>query len=201
MRFSNRSVSFGILALGAALVAPAGTARAQGGAGGADATHPPAAVASLLRDIATVEEKIISLAEAIPEDRYDWRPGPGVRSVLEVMMHIATDNYFLPTVAGVDAPAATAIKAGDYSSAQAYERRSVTKAEAIQALRDSFAHLRAAMEATDQTSLDRTLNVFGSEMTGFDLWVITTTHLHEHLGQSIAYARTNDVVPPWSRGG
>jgi hypothetical protein len=44
----------------------------------------------------------------------------------------------------------------------------------------------------------RELSVFGSSMTGLDLWVLTTTHLHEHLGQLIAYARSNGVVPPWS---
>jgi hypothetical protein len=75
----------------------------------------------------------------------------------------------------------------------------MSKAEAMASLRDSFAHLRAAMEKADEAFLASTVNLFGSEMSGTDLWVVTTTHLHEHLGQMIAYARSNGVVPPWSR--
>ena len=115
------------------------------------------------------------------------------------MIHVAADNWFLPAAVGVAAPEATGIKANDYPSVQAYEARSMSKAEALSAVRESFAHLRTAMEAADDAQLARTLNLFGSEMTGVDLWVVTTTHLHEHLGQLIAYARSNGVVPPWSQ--
>lgn len=181
--------------VGAAVVVPA-DAHAQRAA--ADAQRP-AAMSALLRDIAGVEEKLLSLAEAIPEDSYGWRPGDGVRSVGEVLIHVAADNWFLPAAVGVAAPEATGIKANDYPSVQAYEARSMSKAEALSAVRESFAHLRTAMEAADDAQLARTLNLFGSEMTGVDLWVVTTTHLHEHLGQLIAYARSNGVVPPWSQ--
>lgn len=183
------------LVLGSVALAPAAAYAQQS----ADAAARPAAVSSLLRDIAMVEEKIVTLGEAIPEDRYEWRPGEGVRSIGEVLVHVAADNWFLPTAIEVAAPEATGIKAGDYPSVQAYEGRSMSKAETLQAVRESFAHLRTAMEAADEAMLGRTLNLFGSEMMGVDLWVITTTHLHEHLGQLIAYARSNDIVPPWSR--
>lgn len=180
---------------GAAAVAPADV-HAQRTA--ADAARP-AAMSALLRDIASVEEKVLSLGEAIPEENYGWRPADGVRSVSEVMVHVAADNWFLPTAIGVAAPAATGVKANDYPSVQAYEARAMSKAEALSAVRESFAHLRAAMERTDEAQLGQVLNLFGSEVSGVDLWVITTTHLHEHLGQLIAYARSNNVVPPWSR--
>jgi uncharacterized damage-inducible protein DinB len=160
----------------------------------------PAVTQALVGDIARVEEKLIGLAEAIPDDKYGWRPGAGVRSVGEVVMHVAADNYFLPQYADVAAPEGTGIKSGDYPSVQAFEGRQATKAEAVQAMRDSFAHLRKAMEGTDQAFLEKQVDVFGMKMTGLDLWVMTTTHLHEHLGQMIAYARSNEIVPPWSRG-
>ncbi len=160
----------------------------------------PAAISSLLRDLGQVEQKLIALAEAIPESAFAWRPAEGVRSISEVVMHIAADNYFLPTFAGHPAPAQTGIKSGDYPSVQAYESRQVSKAEALQSMRDSFAHLRGGMEMADDAFLTSNVDVFGSMMTGLDLAVITTTHLHEHLGQMIAYARSNDIVPPWSRG-
>lgn len=182
-------------AIGTALMTPVAGA-SQGHAG----HTKPAVVDALMRDIAQLEEKLMSLAEAIPEESFDWRPAEGVRSVNEVMVHIAADNWFLPTIAGVAAPAATGINSGDYASVQAYEARTMSKAEAMQATRESFAHLRTAMEAVDDADLARKMSVFGTEMTGVDLWVITATHLHEHLGQLIAYARSNNITPPWSRG-
>jgi uncharacterized damage-inducible protein DinB len=175
----------------AAIAAPAVVA-AQGQEG------VPPVVTALLRDLAQVEEKLTGLVEAMPAEAWAWRPGDGVRSTGEVVMHIAADNYFLPTPVGVAAPASTGIKPDDYPSVQAYEARTVTKAEALAAMSASFAHLRAAMEQADEALLMRELSVFGSSMTGLDLWVLTTTHLHEHLGQLIAYARSNGVVPPWS---
>jgi len=181
-----------VVALGA-MPAAVHAQAAAGGSGG------PAAVQALLRDLGMVEQKLTGLVEAMPDAAYAWRPGEGVRSTGEVVMHIAADNFFLPTPAGVAAPEATGIKPGDYATVQAYETRSATKAEALAAMRQSFAHLRAAMEQTDDALLARELSVFGSRMSGLDLWVLTTTHLHEHLGQLIAYARANGVVPPWSR--
>lgn len=190
-------LSLTFFAFGAAAALPVAV-QAQGTRAAAGAT--PVVVEALLRDIAMLEQKMIGLAEAIPETSYAWRPAEGVRSVGEVIMHVAADNWFLPTVSDVAAPAATGIKAGDYPSVQAYESRNVSRAEAQQALRESFAHLRAAMQGTNEEFLGRNLELFGMKMTGLDLWVLTTTHLHEHLGQMIAYARSNGIVPPWSRG-
>lgn len=194
MRATYRSGFLTLAALSAVALAPA-----VGAAQAAAATARPAAIDALLRDLATAEQKLNALAEAIPEDKYGWRPAEGVRSVGEVLMHIAADNYFLPTAAGTAAPASTRIKAGDYPSVQAYESRTATKAEAMQTMRTSFAHLRATMERADDAFLAKRLNLFGMDMSGLDLWVLTTTHLHEHLGQLIAYARSNGVAPPWSQ--
>ena len=68
----------------------------------------------LLKDIGGVETKVIGLAKAIPADKYGWRPGQGVRSVHELFMHIAADNYLIPAAAGTPAPAETGIKGDDY---------------------------------------------------------------------------------------
>jgi hypothetical protein len=81
----------------------------------------PAVISSLLRDIDQLEQKLIGLAEAMPPAAMEWRPAEGVRSMNEVLMHVAADNYFLPTAAGVDAPAGTGIRANDYPTVQAYE--------------------------------------------------------------------------------
>ena len=192
-----RTSPLAVLALAAAIM-PAGV-RAQVPAGPPAAqASTPAVTQALLRDIGGVERKLAALGEAIPEDKFGWRPMEGVRSVSEVLMHVAADNYFMPVAAGMAAPPGTGITS-DYTTAETYEKRPVTKAQALQNLKDSFAFLRTSMGGTDQAFLDKTISAFGGSGTGLSWWVMTTTHLHEHLGQLIAYARSNNVVPPWSR--
>lgn len=152
----------------------------------------------LMRDVAQVEEKLVGLAEAMPENTWEWRPGEGVRSVSEVFRHVASDNYLLPATLGHAAPAETGIDGSDYMTAVAFERRSRSKEVVVAELRASFAFLKAAMEREVSSDMGREVTLFGSRSTAQQLWIMTTTHLHEHLGQAIAYARSNGVVPPWS---
>lgn len=160
----------------------------------------PTVVADLLTDLGQVEEKLMSLARAIPESKWSWRPADGVRSVGEVYLHVAADNWFLPTGVGVAAPASTGIAANEYPTVQAYESRKLGMAEILAEVERSFAHLKAAIAATSAERLGEGITLFGRPFTVQQLWIITTTHLHEHLGQMIAYARSNGVVPPWSSG-
>jgi uncharacterized damage-inducible protein DinB len=155
----------------------------------------------LMMDVAQVQQKLAALSKAMPATTWGWRPGEGVRSVGEVVQHVAADNYLIPAFVGASPPAATGIVATDYATVQKYENRKATAAEAVDAMAASFEHLRTAMAATSESQLGEELTVFGQKMTRQQLWVLATTHLHEHLGQMIAYARSNGVVPPWSRGG
>lgn len=165
----------------------------------AGTSKPGPVMAAVITDAGQAEKKLIALAEAFPAEAFGWRPSEGVRSASEVVMHLATDNYFIPTYAGVAPPEESGIKAGDFQSAQAFERRTVTKEEAVAALRTSFEHLNQAMAAASDESLAEPTKLFGQETTKAGVWVLAVTHLHEHLGQLIAYARSNEVVPPWSR--
>ena len=153
----------------------------------------------LLEDVREVKQKLLGLVEAMPAESYDWRPGEGVRSVGEVFRHVTADNYLIPAFTGVAVPEGVAIQADDYATVQAFESEGTGKEGMAEALEESFGHLEAAMEAAGAEDLDRTVRFFGQERSARSLWVLTTTHLHEHLGQAIAYARTNGVVPPWSR--
>jgi len=132
-----------------------------------------------------VQGKILALANETPADKFAWRPEKGVRSISEVYMHIAGANYLLSTFLGVDAPK----KNGDM------EKNVTKKAAVIAELRRSFDHLRAAANTSD---LDAPVKMFGRTTTHQGVMLTMLTHLHEHLGQSIAYARMNGVVPPWS---
>ena len=163
----------------------------------ATATTAPV-VADLMKDVGEVSQKMIALAKAIPEDKYAWRPAAGVRSVGEVFQHVAADNYLLPIPQGVAADPATGITS-DYKTVQVYETRKASRDEIIAHLEKSFAHLSSAMARTTSAQAANTFKFFGQDFTSQGLWIMTTTHLHEHLGQMIAYARSNGVKPPWSR--
>jgi len=144
--------------------------------------------AEFLHDLDDVSKKIVELAEAMPASKYAWRPAPGVRSVSEVYMHIAGGNYFLATFAGAKPPS--------YDT-QTLEKIAEKK-RVIEELRKSFEYLRMVATQASDADLDKPIKMFGYDTTHRGALMTALNHLHEHLGQSIAYARMNGVVPPWS---
>ncbi len=144
--------------------------------------------AEFLYDLSDVQKKIEGLAAAMPADKYTWRPAPGVRSVSEVYMHIAGGNYFLASFVGMKPPA--------YDES-AFERIN-DKARVLAELRKSFDHIRLAALTASDSDLDKPIKMFGTDTTVRGAFMTALNHLHEHLGQSIAYARMNGVVPPWT---
>jgi uncharacterized damage-inducible protein DinB len=165
------------------------------------ATPAPAAtlMADLMKDVGEVEQKLVDLAKTIPADKYSYRPAAGVRSVGEVVMHVASDNYFMPAAAGTAAPASTGITGDNYETVVAFEKRAVSADSAVKELQASFAFMKQAMQAATPESMTGKKSIFGAEFTGQQVWIMATTHLHEHLGQMIAYARANNITPPWSK--
>jgi uncharacterized damage-inducible protein DinB len=155
--------------------------------------------ADLLADVADVEKKFVDLAKAIPADKWEWRPGAGVRSVHEVVLHVAADNYLIPAALGHTPDPATGIKGEDYKTALAFEQRKMSKDAAVAELQKSFAFVKQSLQHTDAAKLGDQVKLFGQPFTLQRAWILGATHLHEHLGQLIAYARTNNVKPPWSR--
>jgi uncharacterized damage-inducible protein DinB len=134
--------------------------------------------------------KLVQLAEAIPADKWNWRPGPGVRTVREVVLHVSQGNAYIPSAIGVQ-----------FSGAMLAD--SVTdRARVIAFLKQSIEHVRGAIRNANEANSDNPVKLFGSIDTTQrgTLWLVVT-HNHEHLGQLIAYARSNGVVPPWSMAG
>ena len=136
-----------------------------------------------------VEKHLLALAEATPAEKFAWRPAEGVRSISEVYMHLVGANYMLPGFAGVKAP--EGISPG-------MEKSVTEKTAVIAAMKKSFEHLRGAIAATKDADLDKPVKFFGMESTVRGLYLTVALHEHEHLGQSIAYARMNGIVPPWT---
>jgi hypothetical protein len=153
----------------------------------------------LMKDVEQVHKKIVALTTAMPESAYAWRPGKGVRSTGEVFMHLAADNYFTPAALGTTVPVETGINGKSYDTAVAFEKKTRTRAQIIAEVEKSFGVLTSAMGSFPDAKMDAPVEVFGQKTTGRAMWVGTVTHLHEHLGQLIAYARSNAVTPPWSK--
>jgi hypothetical protein len=113
-------------------------------------------------------------------------------------MHVAADNYYIPAVMGIAPPKDTGITK-EYDTATAFEKKAVSRDQVVAELEKSFAFLRTSMQGMPDAQLETAIEVFGSRNTNRGFWLAATTHLHEHLGQLIAYARANNVTPPWSK--
>lgn len=162
----------------------------------ASGSAPSTVASDLLADLSSVEKKIVDLAAAIPESKYSWQPD-SARSVRQVFLHVAADNYLMPAMMGFTPDPATGITT-DYASAAAFEARGLAKDSVIVELQKSFAFVKQSLQGTTATAMAGPVTMFGQPFTGQSAWILAVTHVHEHLGQLIAYARTNGVKPPWS---
>lgn len=148
--------------------------------------------AAYLADLEAMRVKFVGLAGAFPQDKYTWRPMEGVRSVSEVLMLIATEGYgYAPTVLG-GKPAMAREEIGKLGTIS-------DKAQVIDHLNKGFAYAKKAIEAIDPATLTGKRKAGNSERTAAEAVLAVTGDMHEHLGQMIAYARTNHIVPPWSQ--
>jgi hypothetical protein len=86
----------------------------------------------------------------------------------------------------------------DYATGAAFEARNLPKDSIVAELRRSFAFVKQSLQGTTATTMAGPVTMFGQPFTGQSAWILAVTHVHEHLGQLIAYARTNGVKPPWS---
>ena len=137
-----------------------------------------------------VSRQLIALAEAIPPEKYSWRPAPGVRSTGEVFMHIAGTNFYLLNRMGHKPPA-------EFQSLNV-EKVATDKDKVIEWLKRSLDGVREAHAAATPAELKKTEKFFDHQATDEGLYLRLLIHANEHMGQLVAYARINGVVPPWS---
>jgi len=136
------------------------------------------------------EDKLVQLAAAMPEAKYAWKPAKDVRSAGEVFMHVATANYGIPSFLGAKPP--------EGFNFETYEKSLTKKADIQKALKESFAHMEQSLAGASDEDMEKSLEIFGMKLTHRGAYLMLLSHAHEHLGQSIAYARSNGVVPPWT---
>jgi uncharacterized damage-inducible protein DinB len=159
---------------------------------------PLVAAAELLLPFNALEKQVLALAKAIPEEKYAWRPGPGVRSFKEVFLHIVYGNELLLNVAGNSPSREEVMKQIERNAKGEQDAASKEKIGAM--LAESFASVRQALQGVRTTSaLTRDVDFFGTPAPLGGVLANIDTHIAEHLGQLIAYARVNGIVPPWSQ--
>jgi len=163
----------------------------------ASATDQPASEATLpmvnqivLLSLDDAQNKILQLADAIPEEKYGYKPMEGVANVGDVLMHLAGANYYIANMLGNSLP-------------EGIDPRTigegVDKAGMIAIYRASVSHVHAAISMIDEEAMAEVIDFWGMTAPRARLALIVADHNHEHLGQLIAYARANEIVPPWSR--
>lgn len=149
--------------------------------------------ASLLDDLGALEQKYSQLAEAVPAEDYGWSPMEGVRSVAQVYAHVANANYMFSGMLGHERPQDIGVDGAPRNLEELTDKASITTV-----LKNSFPHVRELITKMSDDRLDEEMTLFGQQTTVRSTLLLVMTHMHEHLGQSIAYARSVGVVPPWS---
>lgn len=147
-------------------------------------------IGSYVKQAKFVEGQFISLAKAIPQDKYAWRPEEGVRSISESFMHAALGNYIVLQTLGGKMPEGFDMKT--------YETSTTDKDKIVTELQKSFKALGDHISKIPEKEYSKTVKFFGMDMTKLDMIFLGATHQHETLGQAIAYARTNHITPPWT---
>jgi uncharacterized damage-inducible protein DinB len=137
-----------------------------------------------------VSRQLVALADAIPAEKFAWRPAPGVRSTSEVFMHLALANFFLLSITGPKMPA-------DLTS-ENLEKTVTAKPEVIDWLKRSLDAVKSAHSSLKPADLQRKVKVNKRDANVEGMYLRVIVHANEHMGQLVAYARMNGIVPPWS---
>jgi uncharacterized damage-inducible protein DinB len=152
--------------------------------------------ADLIGQLQYVQKQVLDLEDAIPDGKMAWRPTKEVRSISEVYSHIAFSNYFIGKFAGIAPP--EGVIASSPADEAKWEKMSTDKKVIREQIVKSFAHVENAIKNMSDASLENMVDFFGYKMTVRSTLMVLLSHVHEHLGQSIAYARMNGIVPPWT---
>jgi hypothetical protein len=144
----------------------------------------------LLRELMHAEQRAVMIAEAVPAEVYSWRPMEGVYSFSEVLMHLVTNKHYLLEVTGIPAPEGLGPD---------QVQRIKSKAEIVPLLKEAYAKAIAAIRNSDPADWNREVEFFWKPARVGTVYNRLVIHSHEHVGQLIAYARMNHIVPPWSR--
>jgi len=146
--------------------------------------------AQAILDLQAVNKKCVDLATAIPSDKLTWRPSPDTRSFAEVFLHVAGERYAILSMMGANPPAGF--------KAREFEKSTTEKDRIVEDLNQSWDFASKTINGMSNADFAKLLPKLGPQANQGDVVYILVADAHEHLGQLIAYARQNGIVPPWT---
>lgn len=180
-----------LICLASILSACAVAVDAQTAPGSTDNTAPSYDMkAQALVDLQAVNKKCVDLAEALPTDKLTWRPSPGTRSFAEVFLHVAGERYGILSMMGAKPP--------EGFKASEFEKSTTEKARIVEELNQSWEFASKTINGMSNADFAKLLPKLGPQANEGDVIYILVSDAHEHLGQLVAYARQNGIVPPWT---
>src|SRR5258708_30864180 len=146
--------------------------------------------AQALLDLQGVNKECVDLAEALSSDQLTWRPSPDTRSFAEVFLHVAGERYAILSMMGANPPAGF--------KAPEFEKSTTEKDRIVEDLNQSWDFANKTINGMSNADFAKLLPKLGPQANEGDVVYILVADAHEHLGQLIAYARQNGIVPPWT---
>ena len=169
----------------------AGTVAMRAQASAPDSTAPSYDMkAQALIDLQAVNKKCVDLAAALPSEKLTWRPSADTRSFAEVFLHVAGERYAILSMMGANPPAG--FKARDF------EKSTTDRDRIIEDLNHSWDFASKTIQGMNNVDFAKLLPKLGPQANEGDVVYILVADAHEHLGQLVAYARQNGIVPPWT---
>ena len=157
----------------------------------ADTTAPSYDMkAQALQDLQGVQTKMVALANAIPADKMTWRPSADSRSFAEVFLHVAGERYQILGMEGAVPPASF--------DGKTYEKSTTDKTQIVAQLNETWDFSQKTINGMSNADFAKLLPKLGPQANAGDVVYILVADAHEHLGQLVAYARVNGIVPPWT---
>jgi uncharacterized damage-inducible protein DinB len=146
--------------------------------------------AQALLDLEAVNKKCVDLAEALPSSKLTWRPSSDARSFAEVFLHVAAERYGILGMMGATAPAGVNV--------HGLEKSTTDKERIVEDLNQSWDFASKTINGMSNTDFAKLLPKLGPDANEGDVVYLLVADAHEHMGQLVAYARQNGVVPPWT---
>lgn len=180
-----------LICLACVLSADAFAVHGQTPNGPTDSTAPSYDLkAQALIDLQAVNKKCVDLAQALPADKITWRPTPDTRSFAEVFLHVAGERYGFMSMLGANPPAE--FKAGQF------DKSTTNRDRIVEALNQSWDFTNKTINGMSNADFAKLLPKLGPQANEGDVVYLLVADAHEHLGQLVAYARQNGIVPPWT---
>jgi DinB superfamily len=180
-----------LLLLSVSVAAPVASAQTPDAGASADHTAPSYDMkAQSLFDLQAAQKKFVELADAVPADKLTWRPSTDSRSFAEVFLHVAGERYSILALMGAIPPTGF--------DGKTFEKSTTDKARIIDELNKSWDFVQKNINAMTNADFAKLLPKLGPQANAGDVVYILVADAHEHLGQLVAYARVNGIVPPWT---